>query len=95
MTSTDGIRRFRATGRVQGVGYRDWVVRQGKALGLDGWVRNRADGSVEVLARGAAATLDHFADLLRQGPPHARVDGVAASPDGESPRPGFHRAATL
>lgn len=45
-------RRLTVRGRVQGVGFRAWTVREAKALGLDGWVRNRRDGTVEVLACG-------------------------------------------
>ncbi|HOF86502.1 MAG TPA: acylphosphatase [Armatimonadota bacterium] len=65
------------TGRVQGVQYRAFVRRHAAALGLTGWVRNRADGSVEVVAEGDDALLAVLERLLRDGPPLARVDGVA------------------
>lgn len=65
-------------GRVQGVGYRAWVEYQASASGLEGWVRNRRDGSVEALFAG---TPNHVADMValcRHGPPSARVDSVTS-----------------
>lgn len=63
-------------GRVQGVGFRAWTVTQARRLGLAGWVRNRLDGSVEVLAAGEAEALDRLATLCHQGPRMARVTAV-------------------
>jgi len=60
-------------GRVQGVGFRYFVLRRAQALGLHGWVRNRADGAVETEAEGGRPALDDFVDAMRQGPPAARV----------------------
>jgi acylphosphatase len=71
-------RRFLVSGRVQGVGFRDFVRRAAGELGLDGWVRNLADGRVEVHAEGGAAELDALAARLRRGPAFARVSGLAA-----------------
>lgn len=70
-------------GRVQGVGYRDWAVAQARRLGLTGWVRNRADGSVEILAGGALPALERFAAACQEGPPLAAVRVVewAQAPD--------------
>lgn len=65
---------FRVVGRVQGVGFRWWTRSQATRLGLTGSVRNAADGSVEVAARGEAAALEELRRLLRQGPPGARVE---------------------
>lgn len=67
-------------GRVQGVGYRAWTADEARRRGLEGWVRNRRDGSVEAVLSGAE---DMVADMLaacRRGPPSARVDAVDASP---------------
>lgn len=77
-STTDGAAEagFRVTGRVQGVGFRWWTRAQGTRLGLAGTVRNAADGSVEVLARGPAATIAELERLLAEGPPHARVTAV-------------------
>ena len=63
-------------GRVQGVGYRWWTVGEAQRLGLDGWVRNLTDGSVEILAIGAQAAIDRLALACRQGPAGARVEDV-------------------
>ena len=66
----------RIRGRVQGVGFRDACVRQARAAGLTGWVRNRRDGSVEALLQGPADEVAGFCDWLRIGVPAARVDAV-------------------
>jgi acylphosphatase len=63
-------------GRVQGVGFRYFVMRQGAALGLDGWVANAADGSVRCRAEGDRAALEQLLTALRTGPSGARVAGV-------------------
>lgn len=63
-------------GHVQGVGFRQATVQQANKLGLDGWVRNCADGAVEVMLCGAEAEVESMAHWLRQGPKAARVDSV-------------------
>ena len=67
------------TGRVQGVGYRIWCVREAGRLGLDGWVRNRRDGSVEAVAHGATAAVGEFVEACRHGPAGAAVQEVHVS----------------
>lgn len=67
-------------GRVQGVGYRWWARGEARRLRLDGWVRNLADGSVELVAGGPAATLAELEALCRRGPPSARVTAIDRSP---------------
>lgn len=69
-------RRFRVSGRVQGVGFRAWAVRRARELPVRGVVRNAADGSVEVEAEGAADALRRLEELLRRGPTLARVQAV-------------------
>ncbi len=64
-------------GRVQGVGFRHFVWRRATQRGLRGLVRNRADGSVEVVAEGPEPALAEFLEQLRTGPPAARVEEVA------------------
>jgi acylphosphatase len=63
-------------GRVQGVGFRAFVAHEARALGLSGTVRNRADGSVEIEAEGAAGALEALAAAVRRGPVAARVERV-------------------
>ena len=63
-------------GRVQGIGYRAWLEQQARASKLEGWVRNRRDGSVEALFAGPATVVAEMVALCRHGPPSARVDSV-------------------
>ena len=71
--------RLRITGEVQDVGYRIWATRTAVGLGLRGWVRNRFDGSVEVLATGAADAVAAMVEACRRGPRAARVAAVTVS----------------
>jgi acylphosphatase len=66
----------RISGRVQGVGFRDWTERKASELGLSGWVRNLASGDVEALFSGPADALDTMLAACRRGPQLARVDDV-------------------
>jgi acylphosphatase len=70
------IRRVTIRGRVQGVGYRAFVEHQAIKLTLEGWVRNRRDGSVEALFAGPADVVSDMIALCRRGPSYARVDTV-------------------
>jgi len=70
------IRRVAVRGSVQGVGYRAWVERQAIARRLEGWVRNKADCSVEALFSGPADVVIEMVALCRRGPAAARVDAV-------------------
>jgi acylphosphatase len=63
-------------GRVQGVGYRYFVISQASALGLTGWVSNEQDGSVHSVAEGPRADLEQFLEVLREGPASAIVEDV-------------------
>ena len=63
-------------GRVQGVGYRAFVEHEALRRGLEGWVRNRRDGSVETLIAGEALLLDEMIEVCRRGPAVARVERV-------------------
>jgi acylphosphatase len=71
--------RYRIRGRVQGVGFRWFVMREGSRLHLGGYVRNLPDGSVEVVAQGEAGDLARLERALERGPTMARVDGVEKS----------------
>jgi len=73
-------------GLVQGVGFRYYTLRQAQILGVTGYVRNRWDGTVEVVAEGQRETVDKLLSWLRRGPPSARVEKVEAqweTPQGE------------
>jgi acylphosphatase len=87
-------RRIRVTGRVQGVWYRGWTVDAARALGLSGWVRNRRDGSVEILAEGPEAALDALVGHCRQGPPAAQVERVEVEESDEEAPVGFEARPT-
>ena len=63
-------------GKVHGVGFRDYAQMQAQALRLDGWVRNRADGTVEALLSGEPAVIERMLIALRVGPPHSAVTNV-------------------
>jgi acylphosphatase len=87
-------RRYLVSGRVQGVGYRYYVMREARALGVTGWVRNLMDGRVEALAAGDETVLHAFEGRLWQGPPHARVSTLDSDAAEPPDRPGFHVLST-
>ncbi len=72
--------RFLISGRVQGVGYREWCRREAVARGLRGTVRNLSDGTVEAVIIGDFAAVDAMLEACRQGPPAARVDAIGLDP---------------
>jgi acylphosphatase len=78
--AANAIRLVTITGQVQGVGYRAWVGHRARAHGLEGWVRNRRDGSVEALFAGAEDVVADLIALCRRGPSTARVDAVTEEP---------------
>ena len=63
-------------GRVQGIGYRAWTEYTALERGVQGWVRNRSDGSVEALFAGSAEVVAAMIEACRQGPPGARVNAI-------------------
>jgi acylphosphatase len=65
-------------GEVQGVGFRAFVLRRGMALGLTGWVRNRGDGSVELIAEGSRTALESLLANVKVGPSGSMVERVEA-----------------
>ena len=73
-------RRYVVTGRVQGVGYRNFVEHLAGKIGVDGYVRNRRNGSVEVLGIGTPEKLVTLRKALEKGPMMARVSGVSEEP---------------
>jgi acylphosphatase len=83
-------------GTVQGVGFRHALATEATALGLDGWVCNRRDGTVEACLRGPQQKVEALAAWSRHGPPGARVTGITRTDadDGEIAGTGFQIAAT-
>lgn len=80
-------------GRVQGVGYRDWMVAQAEALGVAGWVRNRHDGAVEALVYGEVPAVEELLRACRRGPRLAAVTLIEEDWADPPDEPGFVRRA--
>ncbi len=78
-------------GRVQGVGFRDWMVTEARRLGVSGWVRNLPDGSVEALVAGDPAAVEEMLRLIRRGPPLAWVSEIVEDLAEPPATPGFYR----
>jgi acylphosphatase len=70
---------FIVKGVVQGVCFRMYTLEEGARLGLTGWVKNRDDGTVEVVAEGEEEAVGKLRDWCHRGPPHARVTDVTES----------------
>ena len=87
--------RLRISGRVQGVWFRGWTDEKARALGLRGWVRNRRDGSVEVLLAGPGPAVEAMVEHCRDGPPAARVNHVGREPVTEAVADGFDQRPTF
>ena len=88
-------RRLVITGRVQNVFYRDWLVEQAQGIGITGWVRNRADGSVEAMVSGSSETIDAIVARARQGSPASRVADVAVEDAPEQVSERFEKKPTV
>lgn len=87
--------RFRIEGFVQAVGYRNYLIEEATKLGLDGWVRNRSDGTVEALASGPTKAIEVFFTVCARGPAGSRVANVEmhkAEPPAEK---GFRRRSSV
>ena len=84
----------RITGTVQGVGFRAWTEQAARSRGLNGWVRNRRDGSVEALIAGPNDKVDEMLAYLWQGPAASRVERVSAEPASEPMQLGFRTLPT-
>lgn len=82
--------KLRIVGSVQGVGYRAFAVGEARGLGLQGWVRNCRDGTVEALASGPRATVEAFVAACARGPSGAQVHNIEWSEAEAAPEPGFH-----
>jgi acylphosphatase len=80
---------LRVTGRVQGVSFRAWTAEMAGSLQLEGWVRNRRDGSVEALLSGHPDAVDQMVKVCQQGPPDAQVEKVEITGEGGAAPRGF------
>jgi acylphosphatase len=88
--------RVRIFGRVQGVFFRNWAMERARALGVRGWVRNRRDGSVELVAYGEDEAVEALTAACRAGPPAAEVERIHVEiAEGEGPLAGFRVTATV
>ena len=76
MSAAYTVRRVVIRGRVQRVGYRAWAEHTALQRGLEGWVRNRPDGTVEAVFAGAASVVEGMIEACRRGPPGAQVDAI-------------------
>ncbi len=83
------------SGRVQGVWFRAWTRDEARRRGLDGWVMNRRDGTVEAVFQGEAAQVDDMLEACRRGPPHAVVAEVEQHPHEEPVEAGFRVRSPL
>ncbi len=82
----------RIFGHVQGVWYRAWTVEQAEKRGLDGWVRNCSDGTVEALFSGPAKKVSEMVEVCHEGPPAANVTEIQVSPAEPPSQSGFSQA---
>ncbi|HXR94449.1 MAG TPA: acylphosphatase [Rhizomicrobium sp.] len=87
--------RVQVRGFVQGVGFRDFLLMAAQRHRLDGWVRNRSDGSVEALVSGPTKAVEAFVSAATQGPRGARVNAVDLHNTQPPSDKGFQRLATL
>ena len=87
--------RLRIRGRVQGVWYRGWLVEQAVAHAVDGWVRNRRDGTVEALLAGDDAAVRALIQRCHEGPRLARVASIEETAETARPPPGFVQLSTI
>jgi acylphosphatase len=83
------------TGRVQGVGLRGFIRRIATRLCLDGWVRNRSDGSVEIMAIGERVTIERLIQACKGGPPLAQVAELTMRDAEDDGSKGFSESPTL
>ncbi len=88
-------KRLTISGRVHGVGFRAWVASRAAALGLSGWVRNRRDGSVEVLVDGDTAAVEELVRACRRGPRLAEVTAIEEALADPPEQPGFRQLPTV
>lgn len=87
--------RMRIEGFVQAVGYRNYTIQEAVRLGLDGWVRNRFDGTVEVLISGPTKVVEEFVSLCSRGPAGSQVKSIDLHNAEPPEERGFHRRPSV
>jgi acylphosphatase len=87
--------RMKIQGQVQGVGFREFAIAEANARSLTGWVRNRSDGTVEIVCSGPQPDVEAFVGTCMRGPPAARVRNVEMGPAEAPDAIGFRRRPTV
>ncbi|HEY1960865.1 MAG TPA: acylphosphatase [Rhizomicrobium sp.] len=87
--------KLRIEGVVQGVGFRAFLIQEARSLGLDGWVRNRSDGTVEALVSGDTKQVEAIVAACMRGPSGARVANIDMQNAEPPAEPGFRHRATV
>ena len=87
--------RLRIEGFVQGVSFRHFAIEEARNLGLNGWIRNRSDGTVEALASGDNAAVEKFVAACMKGPPGSRIANVELHKAEPPEEKGFHRRPSV
>lgn len=87
--------RVRIEGQVQGVGYRDFVIAMAIRMGVQGWIRNRSDGTVEALVSGKNNDVERLIGQMTIGPKGARVTSYELHRAEPANQPGFNKRPTL
>ena len=87
--------RLRLKGEVQGVGFRQWAIAEANTRKLNGWVRNRGDGSLEILISGPYSAVQDMLKACARGPEEAQVAKIDITREDTAPAAGFKRQATL
>ena len=87
--------RLRIEGFVQAVGYRNYAIAEANRLKLDGWIRNRADGTVEALVSGPVKDVEAFVTAAMRGPAGSTVKNVMMKTDPPPEEKGFHRRPSI
>jgi acylphosphatase len=87
--------RLRIEGFVQAVGFRHFAIEKARELALDGWIRNRSDGTVEALASGSTKSVEAFVAACTRGPAGSRVKSIDLHNSEPPAEKGFHRLPSL
>ncbi|HVZ68160.1 MAG TPA: acylphosphatase [Rhizomicrobium sp.] len=97
MTDEDDLTtlRLRIEGFVQAVGYRHFAIAEAAKLNLDGWIRNRSDGTVEAVVSGSTKAVELFVQACARGPAGARVANIELAPAEPPSEKGFRRRPSL